>query len=755
VVKVKAFVLKRPLLTACSIATALGVACGFMSASTMIVVAVAVLFAFTFILPFKTEFKPVVLITALACIAIIISNVIYYNFSYKPATAFDGTTTLVECEVLKTKREAAVVMCNVVDSGEKFKASVTLDGDITPVPSQKLSMTVDFYDCVRRSRADGVHIYGSASDVKVLSQPNPRSVRYMYYRLRQNIKKAMPFKNNDTVAFVNGMVFGDTQDISPKINNMLGDVGLSHVTSVSGMHLMFSVLLIDFIMSLFALRHKKRAVMAIIAVVLFTVISGFSVSCIRAAIMITIYYIGIINDRLSDSLTSLSVAVFVIVLLLPQYAVSLSLLLSAAATFGIIVLSPCFNQFFKFSAKNRSLFTALSVLVGFLTMSLSACVACLPVTAAMFGQFCVISPIVNVLLAIPMQILFYIGIFGLILSKVPLVSQALSFVGDALYNLIEFVVKKCYYIKNTSITVGYKYYYIVVALIVIVVLGLYLFYKTKRAIKLSVLYIGVFALICTVLFCFHKITTKDDLTVHFVDVGDGNCSVVSKDESALIIDCGGDYFKNIEKTLLADNVKRIKLVALTHFNADHVNYLKTLVGTYDVDAIAYPYFANAADYADILLELSRSGTRIMMLESDSELSVFDNVKIKWYVEKSGVVKKYDNMSAVYRLEVLNNSILYTGDMSIHQEHAYLDYSGAMNCDILNVAHHGSKTSSYIKFLKLCSPQYSVVSVNENSKFGNPSKIVIDRLQSVSDVLLTSENSTISFKFNNKGYKLIK
>ncbi len=754
------FIIKRPLFTACGVAIAVAIVCGFLTASAMAVLGVAMLFSFLFIIPFKTPLKSAVVVTAVTCITIIISNIFYYNFSYKPVLEYEGVSASVECEVIKPNRNGAVVLCQKVTcddivNTQKFRADVIISDDVKLVPSGKLHMTVSFYEISRRSISDGVHIYGIAQDVNVLSPYKSSSIRYMLYKLRQGIKDAIPFKNEAASAFAGDIILGDIDEISGEFNTILSKIGLSHVTSVSGMHLMFSVMIFDFVMAFFALSHKKRAIMAMFSVLLFTVISGFSVSCLRAAIMIAIYYIGIITGRLSDSLTSLFVSVYLILLFFPQYTGSLSLLLSASATFGIIVLSSCFKSFFRIRINNRWLRSAFYMFVGFLTLSLSACIGCLPVTAALFGEFCVIAPIVNLMLTLPIQIFFYISIFATLFSKIPFLREALSFVGDLIYNLIEFVARKCYYIKNTTVTIGYSFYYIVVALICVLVLGLYVFYKTKRPLKISFVYIGVFTVICTSLFLINILTTLNSVNVHFVDVGDGNCSVITKDESAVIIDCGGEYFSNIERVFCEDNVKRIRLVAITHFNADHVNYLSTLADKYKIDTIIYPKYANVKNYYNLLASASEKGTEVVSLEKDDELLLYDDVKIKWFVQKAANVKNYDNISGIYRLELGDDSVLYTGDMNIYQEHAYLDYSGAMNCDILSVAHHGSKTSSHTDFLNLCSPEYSIISVAKESKTGNPDSTIVKRLGDISKVLQTSIESTVSFKFNKEGYKRIK
>lgn len=80
-------------------------------------------------------------------------------------------------------------------------------------------------------------------------------------------------------------------------------------------------------------------------------------------------------------------------------------------------------------------------------MSVSASLACLPIIAILFQGISVISPLVNIILVLPVQILFYIGILGIILGTITPLAPLISILGDGVFAVIEFVVEKCYYIK--------------------------------------------------------------------------------------------------------------------------------------------------------------------------------------------------------------------------------------------------------------------------------------------------------------------
>jgi beta-lactamase superfamily II metal-dependent hydrolase len=239
-----------------------------------------------------------------------------------------------------------------------------------------------------------------------------------------------------------------------------------------------------------------------------------------------------------------------------------------------------------------------------------------------------------------------------------------------------------------------------------------------------------------------------------IDVGQGNCTVIAKDEKAVVLDCGGDYKNHLLNELRYSNIKKIELLALTHLDFDHTNFLELILDTYSVDKIVIPDFADKEKLADALVYADKQCTEIEYISKDCEFDVLDGSRIKAYVELAYKSKIDSNTSALYMFECHNTSICFTGDMDINQEYVYLDYGSSLDCDVLSVSHHGSAYSSYDKILKLYSPDYSVISVSKNNIYGLPDKRIVSRLSEYSTVLTTAQKSTIIFKIYEKGYELI-
>jgi len=752
-------VLKRPLFFACAVACACAFLFSFFTPVTIFAFLLVMIFAISFMIPFKCRLIMPSVLALVLCIIIAISSSLRYYLTFIPACDYAGTAVTVNGTVLSVDGDEVVIKCNTIsldDSEEKvrFKISARHTGVLQLFPSSVVIAKVTFDDGVSRNGNSGTVLSGEITDITAQKNFELYSPRYTLYKIRTSLMSSLPFES-DTNAFMKAMLFGDKSDISDRFINKMNLLGISHFIAVSGLHLVFAVVLLDFILSLFYLGYRTRAVVAIISIVFFTVISGFSVSCVRAAIMMSVYYIGRVAGKIPDSLTSLSVASFAILVFTPYNVASLSFILSASATFGIIVLMPCFNSLVAVKFKSHILNGLYYTVTSAFTMSLSAILMTLPITAICFDRFCVISPFVNVILSLLMQAVFYIGAFAVIFSFVPFLKPVFAFLGDNVYNLIDLAVDRVYNIENITVGGGYRLFYLVLVLLFVLVIGVYVFYKKKLSVAFTAWYVCAYASFCLLLFVLNLCFTAGDVGVSFVDVGQGSCTVVSYGERASLIDCGGEDYHEITDVLSDHSVKNIDKIALTHVDYDHVCFLRYIVSRYEVGEIMLPHFSRLDDIEQDLKFASESGAKITYLEEDCGFSLCDDVSLKVYVERAEPVKHTNNLSAVYKLSAYNNTVLFTGDMNIYQEYSYLGYGDELDIDVLLVSHHGSKTSSHPQFIELCSPEYSVISVAENNSLNLPASTVVERLKKVSAVLSTADESTVRFNFNKKGYKLIK
>jgi len=211
----------------------------------------------------------------------------------------------------------------------------------------------------------------------------------------------------------------------------------------------------------------------------------------------------------------------------------------------------------------------------------------------------------------------------------------------------------------------------------------------------------------------------DGLYVHFLDVGQGDCALVS---------CGGEYMlidgstvsasDRIVSYLEAVGVKSLDYIVCTHAHADHCGALDAAAEKFGADTFfVSPYPGDSRTY-DIMLEnldaLSIETTVPMLGESFSlgEASF----------EFIGPLEDYDDSnsgSLVLRLEYGNTSFLFTGDMEQDAEKDLIESGVTLKSNVLKVGHHGSSTSTSYRFLYEVDPDIAVISCGEGNKYGHP------------------------------------
>lgn len=123
----------------------------------------------------------------------------------------------------------------------------------------------------------------------------------------------------------------------------------------------------------------------------------------------------------------------------------------------------------------------------------------------------------------------------------------------------------------------------------------------------------------------------------------------------------------------------------------------------------------------------------MFLEKGSRINIDEDLyfDVLWPDSKNIITDNIlNNNSLVFKLNYKKFSIIFTGDIEMEAENEVVKlYSDTniLNSTILKVAHHGSKTSSIVEFLELVQPEFALIGVGKNNKFGHPNNEIIERL----------------------------
>ncbi len=585
--------------------------------------------------------------------------------------------------------------------------------------------------------------YLDTADGSFSDEQDPDAATVLY-QLRSAIQERISYGREETNRLLRAVCFGDTNDLDTGLLVSLRRTGLSHVTSVSGLHLTVAVMFFNLLFIFLGISYRVRYVMDIFISIFFTLAVGFPLSCIRACVMLIFYYLGLALNLISDGCTSLSIAAFLVALFNPFSVRDVGFLLSISATFGILVLrAPVENFLFpKKLGKNHRINWIYRQFTGIFACSAAASLATLPVALWSFGSFSLIAPVANLILIFPLQWIFISGILMVLLGWIPGVGAALGWICDGLYAFVDHVGDLLGRLSFSSVS-GFSTAGILALLLLIFILavGIYDYHRHQRR---------SFLVLLTLLLCFSAcfrgaeflLDQETETKIAFIDVGFGDCTVISRDHEAVIIDYGGSSEKryNLVEYLQKENVHTIQLLAFTHLHQDHTNGLRSLLRNCYVDQILYPELGFDSPEIKTLIQSQNAG----VITEGAVETVLGDVQVEIIADAvlDTSLEEENERCVCYRINIGETSVLITGDLEGAAELKLSDLD--LDCTLLKVAHHGSDSSSFYPFIKAAAPEVAVISVGENS-YGLPDESVIERLRTVcSQVLLTAEEGTIIY-----------
>ena len=266
--------------------------------------------------------------------------------------------------------------------------------------------------------------------------------------------------------------------------------------------------------------------------------------------------------------------------------------------------------------------------------------------------------------------------------------------------------------------------------------------RVRKFLRVSFMVIVSMAL--SLMVGFGVAETNSGLEVHFLDVGQGDATLVLCDGEVLMID-GGDskasqfIYSYLRNTL---EITHIDGMIATHPHADHAGGLAAALNACSVDVL----YTSVTDYdtktwQSVLKYADAQGTPVVIpFPGDSfELgsATVEIIGPLWYHND------LNDMSLIVKVTYGDTSFLFMGDAEWEAEHDLLDAGIDLSADVLRVGHHGSNTSTGYQFLRAVSPTYGIISVGAKNSYGHPTEEVLSRLQDADvTVYRTDQSGTI-------------
>ena len=250
-----------------------------------------------------------------------------------------------------------------------------------------------------------------------------------------------------------------------------------------------------------------------------------------------------------------------------------------------------------------------------------------------------------------------------------------------------------------------------------------------------------------------------DLEIHFLDVGQGDCTIVQCDGETMVIDGGpggsnDKVYSYIRRTL---KLRHVDYIVSTHPHVDHVHGLATVLNVTQVDLILTPVLEwDSKAFNNMLKYAKRQGTPIVVPNEGDTLQLGGATVTILHCWPEAIDEgRTNDSSIVLRIDYGVTSYLFTGDAENWSEYMMIDSGMNLKANVLRVAHHGSQYSSTEEFLKAVQPEYAVISVGKDNTYGHPTETVLARLGKIgAKVLRTDLLGTIVMKSDGNSVTLI-
>lgn len=228
-----------------------------------------------------------------------------------------------------------------------------------------------------------------------------------------------------------------------------------------------------------------------------------------------------------------------------------------------------------------------------------------------------------------------------------------------------------------------------------------------------------------------KISQNDSgMEVHFIDVGQGDATLIKAGDHAMLIDAGDNSEGTaVQSYLNSQDVEKLDYVIGTHPDADHIGGLDVIIYKFDCQKVFMPdVTSDTKTYDDVMQALKSKNQKSQAPKlgktySLGEASFTVIAPVKEYGDDT------NNWSIGILLQYGENRFLFTGDAAKEAENDMLDKGEDLSADVYKASHHGSKTGSGDDFLDEVNPAYAVISCGEGNKYGHPSAQTLNNFRS--------------------------
>lgn len=628
-------------------------------------------------------------------------------------------------------------------------------------------------------KKDGINAIGFTKELRLLKKGE--GISAWVGRSRQRLGRIMDNSlSAENASLHKAIIPGLKRGINQEMRDAFSSTGLAHLLSISGTHFgLLAFIIFNIVrwaiksmptriftkMTLHIIPTQIAVILTLPVLIMYTLISGTSTPTIRSLIMVFIYMLALLLGRRGQWLNSLSIAAIIILLWQPDALFQLSFQLSFIAVLSIGYVLEKNSEHRLQSTEPRTQSTDYRQLIEktfekvktALLITIAAVLGTAPIVAVVFKQFPLISPITNLVVTplvcfVILPLGFFTGFTALLFN---MSSMPLSELTDSITHFALNLIKIFSNIPYSNLHLHDPSF----AIVVFYFLSLVFILKSKLRWRFLPL---VFVLS---IYLIRPYVSTDNFKVTFLDVGQGDASLVELPDKRVILIDGGSEITDSGRRVIAPylwskGIKSIDYLVSSHPHSDHYGGLIYIMDNFSIKEIwlngrTFPeseaFFAKIKE-KKIPHRVLRRG---YLLEAQGYQIFVLHPYDEFYADSArGDFSNENSDSIVLKIEAGGASVLFTGDVEMEAEENLIHVGKWLRSDIMKIPHHGGRTSSSLEFIKAVAPETAVVSAGRHNPFYHPHKKTLERYKDAGTrIFRTDEDGAVTITLKDGRYTI--